>query len=67
MYSADYGRYDKSFVSLNSFSDVEKLYKNTKPVNERVVGTRRDIRPISERKRKYERVHKFSDNCYGLF
>ena len=67
MYSADYGRYDKSFVSLNSFSDVEKLYKNITPVNERVVGTRRDIRPISERKRKYERVHKFSDNCYGLF
>ena len=66
-HKAEYGRYDYGYLRLNSFHAVEKLYKDTKPINERNVGTIRDIRPIDNRKRKWERVHKFSDNCYGLF
>jgi hypothetical protein len=47
---------------INSFADAEARYNSVKPVR----GSN-DIRPIGDRRRKWERIHKFSRNCYGLF
>ena len=52
-------------INPNSFEEVEALYNNTKPL----AGGQnkgKDIRPAGDRRRKMERVHKFTDNCYGL-
>jgi hypothetical protein len=49
----------------NSFEEVEALYNSIKPL----AGGQnkgKDIRPAGDRRRKMERVHKFTDNCYGL-
>jgi hypothetical protein len=53
------------WIKPNSFEEVEALYNNTKPLG----GSKnkgKDIRPTGDRRRKMERVHKFTDNCYGL-
>ena len=55
------------YYNIDSFKWVEDCYKNTAPINEKDVGTKHDKRPIGSRRRKWERIHKFSDNCYGLF
>lgn len=55
------------YYDVNSFKWVEKWYKRIRPVNERDHGTERNIRPMDARYRKWERLHKFSDNCYGIF
>lgn len=51
---------------LNSFDDVKKRYEGTKPINSKVNPVSDDIRPIFDRKRKYERIMKFSETCYAL-
>lgn len=51
---------------MNDFNSVVTRYNNTTPVNEREHGITRDLRPIGPRGRKWERIIKFSDNCYGL-
>lgn len=51
---------------MNTFKSVAEWYDNTQPINEREHGTSRDLRPIGERRRKWERIIKFNDNCYGL-
>ena len=52
---------------LETFGAVAKHYKMIDPV----VSTRHkledDIRPLGDRRRKWERVKKFSDNCYALY
>ena len=52
---------------LETFGAVAKHYKLVDPV----VSTRHkledDIRPLGDRRRKWERVKKFSDNCYALY
>jgi len=47
---------------LNSFADVEQRYNSVKPIR----GSD-NIRPVADRRRKFEHVYKFSDSCYGLF
>lgn len=51
---------------LNNFDDVKKRYESIKPINSKVNPTSDDIRPIADRKRKYERIMKFSETCYAL-
>ena len=53
------------YLKLNSFDEVEALYNNTKPLGG-ADNRGKDIRPTGDRSRKWERVHKFSANCYGL-
>lgn len=53
------------WINPNSFEEVEALYNNVKPLGGGQ-NKGKDIRPAGDRKRKQERVHKFSDNCYGL-
>jgi hypothetical protein len=48
--------------NINSFADAEARYNSVKPLR----GSD-NIRPVMERRRKWERIHKFSRNCYGLF
>ena len=55
------------YYNIDSFKWVEDWYNNTPPVRERDHGTKRGIRPIGDRARKWEHIHKFSDTCYGLF
>jgi hypothetical protein len=53
-------------TDLDTFADLESLYNKVKPLG----GSQnksKNIRPIGERRRKWEHIHKFSDNCYGLF
>ena len=49
----------------NSFEEVEALYNSIKPLGGGQ-NKGKDIRPAGDRRRKQERVHKFTDNCYGL-
>ena len=49
----------------NSFAEVEALYNSIKPLGGGQ-NKGKDIRPAGDRRRKQERVHKFTDNCYGL-
>jgi len=51
---------------LNNFDDVKKRYESIKPINSKVNPVSDDIRPIADRKRKYERIMKFSETCYAL-
>lgn len=61
---------------FRSFQHVANEYADTKPVNERdydaqdpqkkPFGKSRDLRPISKRDRKWERIQKMSDTCYAL-
>ena len=53
------------WINPNSFEEVEALYNNTKPLGGGQ-NKGKDIRPAGDRRRKVERVHKFTDNCYGL-
>ena len=50
------------YFGINSFADAEARYNSVKPIR----GSD-DIRPIGDRRRTWERIHKFSRNCYGLF
>ena len=50
------------YFRINSFADAEARYNKVKPIR----GSD-NIRPIGDRRRKWERIHKFSRNCYGLF
>lgn len=59
-----------------NFQVVANEYSITRPINERdydgqdpdkkPYGTSRDIRPIADRHRKWERIDKISDTCYAL-
>ena len=48
-----------------SFSHLEFLYNNTKPINERNRKTERNIRPLGNRSQKHARVEKIDDNTYA--
>lgn len=50
------------YFGINSFADAEARYNKVKPIR----GSN-NIRPIGDRRRKWERIQKFSRNCYGLF
>ena len=52
---------------VSNFNQLEQLYNETKPINERVGnrGTMRDIRPLGSRTQKHARVEKIDDNTYS--
>jgi len=53
------------WINPSDFEEVEYLYNSTKPLSG-AQNNGKDIRPAGDRKRKLERVQKFSDNCYAL-
>ena len=57
-------RYTKT--NLDTFHRVEEMYNTTKPIVSKKHPLHHDIRPLGPRNRKWERVKKFSYNCYGL-
>ena len=54
-----------TYSSFESFDDVVYNYENIKPMGGST-NKGKDIRPIGDRKRKYERIVKISNNCYAL-
>lgn len=52
--------------NLNTFDDVVKHYESVKPIISIHHDRADDIRPIEQRRRKWERVVKISDTCYAL-
>tara|TARA_R110000824_G_scaffold364182_1_gene552529 strand:- start:204 stop:1295 length:1092 start_codon:yes stop_codon:yes gene_type:complete len=52
---------------LNNFNAVASHYSSIKPMVSKVHTLEQDVRPLGDRKRKYERVKKFSDNCYAFY
>ena len=54
-----------TYSTFSSFDEVVAHYENIKPMGGS--GNKgKDIRPIGDRKRKYERIVKISNNCYAL-
>jgi hypothetical protein len=54
-----------TYSSFNTFADVESWYERIKPLGG-AANAGKDIRPIGDRGRKWERIAKVSDNCYAL-
>jgi hypothetical protein len=54
-----------TYSSFESFDDVVYNYESIKPMGGST-NKGKDIRPIGDRKRKYERIVKISNNCYAL-
>jgi hypothetical protein len=54
-----------TYTSFNSFKEVEERYNKTKPLRGKD-NAGKDIRPIGDRKRKWERIVKIDNNCYAL-
>ena len=50
----------------NSFEAVERLYESIRPVVSKNHTIGDDIRPISSRRKKHERIEKLTNNCYAL-
>lgn len=55
-----------TYSRFTSFKMVKDHYESIKPVKEREHGTTRNIRPMGDRNRKWERIVKISNNCYAL-
>jgi len=53
-------------TNLDTFHRVEEMYNTTKPMVSKKHPLHHDIRPLGPRHRKWERIKKFSYNCYGL-
>ena len=53
-------------TNLDTFHRVEEMYNTTKPIVSKKHPLHHDIRPLGPRNRKWERIKKFSYNCYGL-
>ena len=53
-------------TNLDTFHRVEEMYNTTKPIVSKKHPLHHDIRPLGPRVRKWERIKKFSYNCYGL-
>jgi len=51
---------------ISEFDRVAKHYKSIKPMKSKNHPIEQDIRPLGDRSRKWERVKKFSDNCYAF-
>jgi len=52
---------------LAIFSAVATHYDSINPVISKRHTLENDVRPLGDRRRKYERIHKFSDNCYAYY
>ena len=55
-----------TYSNFLKFDEVVKHYESIEPVKEKEHGTERNIRPIGDRARKWERIVKVSRNCYAL-
>ena len=55
-----------TYTNFSSFDDVVKHYESIKPIVSKHHKLEDDIRPIGDRRRKYERIVKISKNCYAL-
>ena len=55
-----------TWTNFASFDDVVKHYESIKPIVSKQHKLEDDIRPIGDRRRKYERIVKISKNCYAL-
>lgn len=54
-----------TYTNFDSFEEVEERYNKTKPLRGKD-NAGKDIRPIGDRKRKWERIVKIDNNCYAL-
>ena len=54
-----------TYSSFSSFDEVVNHYENVKPMGG-ISNKGKDVRPMGDRKRKYERIVKISDNCYAF-
>ena len=59
-----YNAYHRMF-DINSFADIEKRHKETKPIAGK--NAHLNIIPVDDRKRKWERIEKISDDCYAIY
>ena len=59
-----YNAYHRMF-DINSFADIEKRYNETKPIAGK--NKHLNIIPVDDRKRKWERLEKISDDCYAIY
>jgi hypothetical protein len=57
------GRYTNH---LSTFDNVESWYERTKPVVSKTHTKEDDIRPLGDRRRKWERIEKINNNCYAI-
>ena len=53
-------------MSFRTFEQVVVWYEQTKPVRSKQHTLEDDVRPIGDRKRKWERIKKIDDNTYAL-
>ena len=51
---------------INSFAEAEARYNDVKPIISKNHTKGDDVRPVADRKRKWERIVKVSDSCYEL-
>ena len=53
-----------TYENLETFTQVATRYHNTKPMRGKHAG--KDVRPVADRARCWERIKKISDDCYLL-
>jgi len=53
-------------MRLSSFKEVEAKYNDTHPVRGKNHTLEQDVRPIGERRYKWQRIKKLSDGCYAF-
>ena len=51
---------------LSTFDNVKSRYERTKPVVSKTHTKEDDIRPLGDRRRKWERIEKINNNCYAI-
>ena len=55
-----------AYTNFQSFAEVEAHYNNIKPLVSKRHTLEQDVRPVGDRKRKYERIKKVNRNCYVM-
>jgi len=60
----DYELVGHEDLSMHTFDQVAEKYHSTKPVISKNYTAEQDVRPIGQRRRKWERIKKVSDDCY---
>jgi hypothetical protein len=53
-------------MRFNTFDQVAAAYNNIKPIKSKYHTGEHDVRPIGQRRRKWERIKKIDDNTYAL-
>jgi len=60
----DYELVGHEDLSMHTFDQVAEKYHSTKPVISKNYTAEQDVRPIGQRRRKWERIKKVNDDCY---